>query len=139
MQLDTSFAFIDMVGRVTEYCYEGPGNSGTIVGSDGAVTRREFDPAGMLTRLVDRTNEVTEYKYDWYGRVVGAENPHSKVSFAYDPVGNLREEQIEIKTRSASPCRRSQSGLDTMPVAGGSNRLAILAQSSSTAMIPTAG
>ncbi|WP_226288411.1 RHS repeat-associated core domain-containing protein [Burkholderia arboris] len=57
--------------------------------ADWMATRRlQYDAAGHLTRIEDRTRGVTEYAYDPTGRLLKATTRDLKEVFAFDPAGN---------------------------------------------------
>lgn len=78
-------------GVVTRYGYDvGSGQLGTI-DEAGQTTQVEFDRGGRITRRT--SGEVGEqFAYDAIGRLVDAQNAHSRVQHFFDPAGNLVRE-----------------------------------------------
>ncbi len=87
-------------GRLQRYQYNAAGELTHLIeagGSEygpGKVTRFERDALGRLLQKVcdAEPQQITRYRYDRLGQLIAADNPQAKLSFAYTPLGELREE-----------------------------------------------
>lgn len=109
---DKPIARIDPDGSRLEFAYDAELRVTSVTNQLGEQWRYEYDPAGRLVREVDFGGRVQRYRHDAAGRLIEQINgagestvyvrdalgkvleqhtPEGVTTFAYDPLGNVRE------------------------------------------------
>ena len=88
-----------MVGRSVEAVDGEPRSQGQKI-----ARRYQYDAVGQVKTIEDLRKGSTQYQYDELGRLLGAQHPFLKETFAFDPAHNLMSEQhvAEQKQRTAN-------------------------------------
>lgn len=87
-------SFINPMGEETKYFYEAhTAEPVKMILADGEKREASYDDVGNIKTLCDECGNITEFKYNIYGQVVGIINPDASFyTFSYDEKGNLIEE-----------------------------------------------